>query len=361
MQPRGARLIAAAALIAASGAFFWLEPIRSHEAVEIAAPFSVWPSFVASWHVQRDQASGVTGSVASSQFGSDPCAVFPAESCHVRLAWGDFARWSLTASEDPVFDSLDPRQLTVGPLHYAIADGLVLGVIDHDRLPPLHVCHGLQRRHHEGANVRVTRAQEPDPTFGDTLMLHGDTESARCTAEDGIPLAHSRPGHFWEHARVELRPPTDGEIGVDLVQVRSSSLACQVERPLSSVRAWFDDLVAAARFEPDTSRPQLGLVAPGVPDRVASAWTTQDGILTESVRKRLLAPGLISTEVLQPAVVSVPIGGLRLWLTFDTQVERPLTTLEHDLFVLGEVAKRLHSAGADRPYHGPIPSTEGCS
>ena len=370
LNPR-ALLLMAAALSASIVLLVWYQPLAGFQEPEqapvssiVPAHYAAWPSFVMTWRVEHVVDRPSVASVLSSKFGADPCGVLRSESCLVRLAWGAFDRWSLTASGDPEFDPEDPTQFTVGPLHYAVDGGVVLGVLDTDRLPRLHVCHRLAEDHHSGKDVTASLLQGGE-AGSIRVVLRSQSESAVCEGTWGIPTALDRPGQRWESLSLELRSPTDDEIGNALVQPRLDTLEpCQesISQEVEPATQWLADLASgSAGYQTVATGAgvEFPVRRPAGPDQVI-AWTAADepSTIPPRVRSRALGGGLVATELLEPAVLSIPAGGLRVWLTFDSTEFRHDGQLEHDLFVLGMVAERLAGAvGTD--FQGPRPPGNG--
>ena len=174
----------------------------------------------------------------------------------------------------------------------------------------------------------------------------------------------------WRPISLQLRTPTDQEIGADLVQAEARQRtggSCSTEGiPFSASAAgeWLYEIAASgAGYEAAPAGSGIVLSVPDVSGhRSGFAWVTADDptALPEGMRRRQLAEGIVADELLRPTpVVSVPLGSLRLWLTFSEDAEQPPSDPERESFVLGEAAKRLARAAAGQPYRGTLPTGQG--
>ncbi len=322
--------------------------------IEVAPPslprsFEPWPPFVLTWQVDGAVArSGPAASLGSS-LGLDPCRAVDASPCFVRLAWHDLRRWSLTASPDAVFDEADPRQLTARQLHYEVEAGVVAAVIDSDRLPPLHLCQVLLNSLWDGENVRGDLV---DGASGAEIYLRvPGGASARCLKASGIPVNISRFGVDWEMTGLELRDPTDDEIGLGLV-IGAGEVA-QGAVCDSGAHGWLLSMAARAGYGAEPVGSGVRFQVPdGMRWRPVVSWLTSDQpeLVPAGARRRRLISGLVVEETLEPAlVVSVAVDDVRLWLAFDDPPDSRRPHLEHGSFVLGEVIRRLVDAVAGPP------------
>lgn len=140
---------------------------------------------------------------------------------------------------------------------------------------------------------------------------------------------------------------------VAAVAVSADSSRCVLEH--EPLLAWLSTLAAESGFP--TTPISTGTVL-DVPDvgqtRRVVAWLgpADDRGSLEGARRRLLEPGLVADEVLDPRpTISVPIGELRLWVEL---AEDPRWT-ERESFVLGGVARRLARSATQNPFGGEGP------
>ncbi len=302
----------------------------------VPARFEAWEPFVISWVVEEARPERVTPFEA--KFGRHPCSALGSFSCRVRLAWDGVSRWSLTASVDETFDGRDARQLSTDGLFYGIKDGLLLGVLDTDRLPGLHVCHELAERRAAGEAV-----DGADSGAGVFVLERRGWGAASCLGPQGIPVGIDRGDAVWTMTELERRSPTDDEIGVQLVAGRAAfTPAIGCERPGRGAPEW---LVGAARSagHHDVGVAGGGIVfaVPGAWLRPGCAWVTAD-YLPVGARAHRLADGWVVDELLHPVpVVSAEVNGGRLWLAFTDDPPDARGARERDVFVLAEALRRL--------------------
>jgi hypothetical protein len=319
---RAAPILVLLVLMGAAGAIFTsvevpsaLESSETTEplALESAVPnaFEPWPPFVLSWEV-----SGSSPPRQSSSFWAlawDPCRIIGAPTCHVRLAWGSWQRWALQASADPTFDDRDVLQLALGPSQYMVDDGIIQAIGDGGRTPPIDACDALLVAKHQGQEVRVVgsdQAGRPVLTFSGP-----DGASARCLGLSGIPVGFTAAGKSWRFTHFELRPPTDEELGIDLVEARVEDLP-----------------EPSCRLSPSDSEASV------------VAWTTENEpeLLPPGMRRRNLGEGLVAEEIIEPTpVISVSAGEVRLWVTSESDVLDSRLALENRAQQLGRVARDL--------------------
>ncbi|MDP8957642.1 MAG: hypothetical protein M3N51_00220 [Actinomycetota bacterium] len=318
--------------------------------------FDSWPPLLLTWKVV-DQDQGEQEAVFDSSISWNPCRATGSAVCYVRFAWDEYRRWSLSASADSGFHDSNPKELTLGELHYGVLDGMVVWVREAGRVPPLDRCDDLLLAYRRGESVEV-HAEGPG-----VVVLSKDEEFARCQGPAGIPLGFSQGAASWEMLALELRPPSDREVGRHLVEGRVNGTfpSCESQGPVGlSVRAWLQDLAAASLGEPlGPTFDGLLLRHPLVPGErpvVLSATPNDRTLLLPDMRRRLLAQGVVADEALEPRVlVSVVSGGLRIWIRFTESpgVERILR--ERAAAQLGGVALDLVATAAERPYRGPPP------
>lgn len=357
------RLLLVALVVAVLLVPFWLGAGPHREEITPPSSFVPWPPFVLVWNVGDSGADVATLSPLSSRFGSRPCAAVGVSECLVQLAWDGFSRWSLTASPDAVFDADDPRQFTVGPTHYVIEGGVVIGVWSTDRLPPLHVCHRLLRAHWAGAGVAALQGDGDPVLFASQPMValeDAEDSTAQCLGPWGIPVRYAAATQEWTPLSLELRSPTDAEIGADLVRGETQHAVPEACLPTDRAPQHWLELAAGGAGYPSTAAgPGVILDVPDVSGlRPVFAWVTASGesTLPDGMRRRLLEPGLVAEELLLPApVISVPAGELRVWIEFQGPAQ--WTNPEREIFVLEQVARRLAHAAADDPYDGVAPSS----
>jgi hypothetical protein len=322
---RAGPLLVLLLVMGAAGAIFTsleapsaLEPSETTEPLALDPPvpnaFEPWPSFVLSWEVSGGSPPQGSGSFWALAW--DPCRIIGAPTCHVRLAWGSWQRWALQASADPIFDDRDVLQLALGPSQYMVDGGIIEAVGDGARTPPIDACDTLLAAKHQGQAVRVVgsdQAGRPVLTFSGP-----DGASARCLGLSGIPIEFAEAGKSWRSTHVELRPPTDEELGINLVEARVENLP----EPTCPV---------------GTAQPEL------------VAWATEDepGLLPAGMRRRNLGDGWVADEIIEPTpLVSVLTGGVRLWVA--ARGESPSSRIAQENLVqrLGEVARDLAVAAA---------------
>lgn len=276
--------------------------------------FEPWPSFVLSWEVSGGSPPQRSGSFWALAW--DPCRIIGAPTCHVRLAWGSWQRWALQASADPIFDERDALQLALGPSQYMVDGGIIEAIGDGARTPPIDACDALLAAKHQGQAVRVRGSDQggrPVLTFSGP-----DGASARCLGLSGIPIEFAESGKSWNFTHVELRPPTDEELGIDLVEARVEKLP----------------------------EPACRLSASGSEASVV-AWTTENDpeLLLPGMRRRNLGEGLVAEEIIEPTpVISVGAGEVRLWVTGESDTLDSRLALENRALQLGRVARDLLAA-----------------
>ncbi len=344
-----------------------IAPPRPAAALPALPPrFAGWPPFVLSWHVTgaADESAADLVSVLSSSIAWNPCGALQTSDCYVRFAWEDHARWSLTASEDLWFDDADPRELTLGALHYGVQDGVMIGVRESGRVPPFDACAALLRSAHAGTGVRIDHDESEGVEGWSTLAFSaGDEGFAHCLGPAGIPIAFTKPDQEWWWTSLERRLPTAREIGEHLVAGRAPLLAPRLCPPVYGATAssspagdWLLE-VATGEAGLTAARAGAGIVVEVDTRPVLVGATVGDpSLLPTGARRREVAPGLVADEILEPApLLAVPVEGLRLWLRFTEHAPVPRITLEDDADLLGEVGAALATAAATQPYTGPPP------
>lgn len=321
MNRAGPLLVLLVVMGAAGAIFTSVEAPSALESSEAAEPlaleppvpdtFGPWPSFVLSWEVSSSSPPGESSSFWALAW--DPCRILGAATCHVRLAWGSWQRWALQVSADPAFDDRDVLQLALGSSQYMLDGGIVQAIGDGARTPPIDACDALLAAKHQGHAVRVVGSDEagrPVLTFSGP-----DGASARCLGLSGIPIGFTEADNSWRSTGFELRPPSDQELGIQLVD---------------------------ARVE-DIPQPECLLSAPdGEPSVVA--WTSENDpeLLPPGMRRRDLGEGLVADEILEPIpVISVSAGQVRLWVTSEGEILDTRVALENRARHLGQVARDL--------------------
>ncbi len=314
------------------------EPLVEDLVEPVPERFAAWDAFVITWEV-----SGPAGEAVSSfspAFGDNPCAALGRSPCWVRLAWADVSRWSLTASADRSFDGADPRQLSAGGLFYGVEGRELLGVLDTDRLPGLHVCHELAERRSAAADV--TAAAGGAEVF---VLERRGWGAASCLGPRGIPVGIRRGDVQWRMSELERRAPTDDEIGVMLVAGRAAfTPAPGCDDPAGAAPGWRAAAAAAAGHEPEETGAGITFAVPGAWLRPACAWVTP-AYLPVGARAHRLTDGWVVDELLHPRpVVSAVVGDGRVWLAFTDEGPAARGARERDVFVLGEALRRLVAA-----------------
>ncbi len=302
--------------------------------------FEAWEPFVIAWQVAGSAAEAPELSAFDAGFGQAPCAPLGVDDCRVRLAWDGVSRWSLTSSADESFDRADPRQLSTGGLFYGVEDGLLLGVLDTDRLPGLHVCHELAERRSAGEDV-VAAAGAAD-VF---VLRRPGWGAASCLGPHGIPVTFDRLGTEWSVISLERRPPTDDEIGAHLVAGRAAYAPEPGCADLSGrVPGWLAEAAARTGHRATFAGGGLEFEVPGAWGRRGCAWVTP-AYLPVGARTHLLPHGRVVDELLHPLpVVSTELAGQRLWIAFIDAGATARGSRERDVFVLGEALSRLAGA-----------------
>ncbi|MGH8874797.1 MAG: hypothetical protein ACRDVM_06040, partial [Acidimicrobiia bacterium] len=299
------------------------------EPLEAAAPdrFAPWPPMVVTWEVTGHVEREPNRSVFNTSIGYNPCGMVTGPTCYLRFAWEDYVHWSLTTSSDRRFDATDPIELTIGEIHYGVVDGVVQGVKEAGRIPPLDICHDLLRARRAGEGVEVSRTEPgdlPHPVWA-LLELSGPGRSAACYGPSGFPVGLDELGHTWRWVEMELRRPSDAEIGRPLVEARMGpSSGCL---PIAA-RDW---LVGLASGIPGAAAGEAGMTVwldhPSA-DGPVRLWATS-GDSQPDLRRREVAPGVIVEEATEPLAVSLPAGPVRLWAAYPEDVgHAPVATEE---------------------------------
>ncbi len=316
--------------------------------------FAAWPPFVLAWTVEGS--SGEAGSAADGAFGSDPCGPLGVPRCHVQLAWQDVSRWSLAAAIHPGFEAAPALQVSTGGLHYAVDRGVIVSVVDTDRLPGLHVCHRLAEARAAGAGVSPERA---GGLAGDAWALSRAGLRAECAGPWGIPVAIATEHATWTPRSLSQRLPTPVEIGDALVSGRATLCPGSPcgdrgldERVAAQVRlAGFAATVTPAGVAVDVPWAARG--------RRILAWASAAGdTLPAGMRRHRIGDNLVVDEARHPQpAVSAIVAGSRLWLAFVEPVAGGST--ERDVFVLAEALRRIVSAAPTEGGSLPVAPVAG--
>ncbi len=342
-----ARIALVAAVVVAATVIAAHNPTRVADPPEAPVPdladdipperYAAWPQFVLTWTVNGSP-GGATSAVAPG-FGADPCGPLGVPRCIVRLAWHDISRWSLASSLD-AGGAFAPAalQVSTGGLHYALDRGVVVSVVDTDRLPGLHFCQRLAEARASGEPVETEPA---GGLAGGAWALRLGGVAAECSGPAGIPVRLTLDGTTWEPISLEQRPPTPGEIGDALVAGRAE--VCLPPECGDAGRAvGLEAMAEAAGFRVSVQGAGVQVDVPWARrGRAAIAWATAGSEpLPDGLRRHRIADGFVVAEALRPRpAVTWLAGGMRVWLAFDDA--GPAGGAERDVFVLGEALRRM--------------------